>query len=116
VSICDFQRASSGIATAAASPDDGGAGVGVGAGAGVAEGFDGTGVGDMDGSLGEVGPDDDVWLDVDVPDVDVLDVDVDPDVDEAPPVVLVGSALDVLSAPCEKVPWLRVWSRSSSSA
>ena len=74
-------------------------------GAGVADGRDGAGVGEVDGSLGETGPGDDGVLGV-----DVLEVE------EAPPVVLVGSALDVPSAPCEKVPRLGGCSRSSRSA
>jgi len=84
---------------------------------GVAVGFEGAGVGDLVGSLGATGPGDDGALGVDV-EVE-LDVELDWELgdDEAPPLVLlVGSELDSLSAPCENVPRLGLWSRSSSSA
>ena len=90
------------------SPDDGAAGVGVGAGAGVADG-----PGDLPPFCdGDCEGDEEVLAD-----------------DEEAPVVLavepelaVLDVLDVLdvvvalSAPCENVPRLRAWSRSSSSA
>jgi hypothetical protein len=94
---------------ATASPRDGAEGVGVGAGVGVADGREGAGVGEVEGSFGATGPADDCEGAVEEVD-DVVEVDAD----EAAPLVLVAAS--VLSAPCEKVPRLRLWSRSSSSA
>jgi hypothetical protein len=95
---------------ARSSPDDGAAGVGVGVGAGVADGCDEPG--DLPSDDGGCEADDGVLADDEEAPVVLA---VEPELDVLV-VLVVLDVLVVLSEPCENVPRLRFWSRSSSSA